>query len=58
MTQYIFILYNITLAFLSFSKKVTIIPSIKKNENITQYKSIEFYQPVIYINDQHNLFIL
>ena len=58
MTQYIFILYNIFLAFLSLSKKVTIIPSIKKNENITQYKSIEFYQPVIYINDQQNIFIL
>lgn len=58
MAQYIFILYNIFLAFLSLSKKVTIIPSIKKNENITQYKSIEFYQPVIYINDQQNIFIL
>ena len=36
MVHYIFILYNIVLAFISLSKKVMIIPSIKKNENITQ----------------------
>lgn len=58
MVHYIFILYNVVMSFISLSKRVAIIPSIKKNENITQYKSIEFYQPVIYINDQHNLFIL
>ena len=58
MAQYIFILYNIALAFLSLSKKVMIIPSIKKNENITQYKSIEFYRPIIYINIQRDIFIL
>ena len=52
MVHYIFILYNIALAFLSLSK------SIKKNENITQHERIEFYQPIIYINDQQHIFIL
>lgn len=51
MVNYIFILYNISFAFLSLSKNVMITPSIKKNENITQYKNVEFYQPIIYINN-------
>jgi hypothetical protein len=58
MVNYIFILYNISFAFLSLSKNVMITSSIKKNENITQYKSNEFYQPIIYINNQQHLFIL
>lgn len=58
MVNYIFILYNISFAFLSLSKNVMITPSIKKNENITQYKNVEFYQPIIYINNQQHLFIL
>lgn len=58
MVNYIFILYNISFAFLSLSKNVMITPIIKKNENITQYKSNEFYQPIIYINNQQHLFIL
>ena len=58
MVNYIFILYNISFAFLSLSKNVMITSIIKKNENITQYKSNEFYQPIIYINNQQHLFIL
>lgn len=58
MVNYIFILYNISFAFLSLSINVMITPSIKKNENITQYKNVEFYQPIIYINNQQHLFIL
>lgn len=57
MVHYIFILYNIALAFLSLSK------GIKKNENITQHKRIIYindqqHQPIIYINDQQHIFIL
>lgn len=58
MVNYIFILYNISFAFLSLSKNVMITSIIKKNENITQYKSNEFYQPIIYINNQQHPFIL
>ncbi len=65
---YIFILYNIVLVYISLSNKIKIKPNINNIENITQYndypsnqyynnKDVSFYQPIIHINNQQDIFI-